>query len=423
MENNNSNMFSFNTRYVILGGEKFMYTSVGDPNTGKMVSIHNINNVSYPVIQELGEKEQKIPLTIVMCGFGNDAASVESSYRRQKSVIQKLIHGKKVPTTLVLPDGMRHEVIIETCNPEYTAINKMTYTLECIVIPPSKQKIFKEVTYNEVIAASNEVKAKFLSSFVKKVASKWKNIKNCVNKTIQNIRDKVSAVMSVANTIIAEVNRPNQWLQQVNQILNDIQTIALTPYKIYNAITSIWDNVQNTWGLTKDTLKSITQSFDFLNSNSSSSGGSTSATVSSYNYETNQNNLSSNYMRSLNNMNVMMTYSNMLTQVPFDNNEELLEVKDTYNEFFTEMMNDSFIDFDVKLALIDHKKIMDSFFQTSLQNVKNIIIVNIEKPDNIINILFNRYGHLDYYLDILKLNEFIILDLFQIQGNIKMYKE
>lgn len=410
-------------RTIRLDGYYFLAKQCNGPTLAKnLVITYPSNNA--PLVQDLGKKEMHYSIILELGGKGKTEEANKSNLDFQKSLIMKLYD--KSSFVFIEPTGKRYFSKVSTINTE-NIVNGVIYTIDLIVFSEIKEKK-KGIDKNKIKAKSKSIFKRFNDWLARnsKQPAWWKNLKNTVNSTITNFRNTVNNLNTIADNITNEFNRPNQWLQQFNQTLNDIKKICQTPTKIFQTINNLCNNLVGTFNNIKDFASTaFKQDFNWSTGGSSTKAGSlpvtaTVPTVLSTSAEEVQKTLANNLINVSVKLSLLTSFTDFSVDYGFTTSEDIDLFIESFDTMYNDLMANEFLDFDTKKELIEYKQYVYEFINDI--EVKNIINVEVTSPVSLTTLVYNYYGNLDYYEDILKLNEFIILDIFNITGTVKMFE-
>ena len=252
----------------------------------------------------------------------------------------------------------------------------------------------------------------------------WDKAKKSIQ-TLKNIKKQISSFVDTfqneANNIITLLNKPNQWLNSTKRLLENITDVIKTPGNLFQEMKKVgtyFIAVKDLSDYTKYLLDDIKSTYKFKDKEIKSN--QKPFEYSKNNEIINQNKFTEELIDSMVNMSTFLNYTEVLEDVDFSNSEELLEAQNDFNNMYEDLLNNNYVDYDVKISLMQLKYQVDEFFNNTLQNVNNIIIININKPDSLLNIVYNRYRNLNYYDEIIFLNSNIV-DINSVVGEIKVY--
>lgn len=423
LDSNGKPKSALRQRTIRLDGYYFLAKKCDGPTLAKNLVISYPSN-NAPVVQDLGKKEMHYSIVLELGGKGKTEESNKSNLDFQKSLILKLY--EKQSFIFIEPTGKRYSSKISTISTE-NMVNGVIYTIDLIVFYEIKEKK-KGITNKLIKAKSKSIFKKFNDWLTNKLKQPawWKNLKNTVNSTITNFRSTVNTLNNISDSIVNEFNRPNQWLQQFNQTMNDIKKICQTPTKIFQTINNLCNNLIGTFNNIKDFANTaFKQDFNWKTSGSSTKAGDlpisvTSIPALSTNAEEVQKQLASDIIETSVKLSLLTSFTDFSVDYGFTTSEDIDLFIESFDTMFNDLMANEFLDFDVKKEMIEYKQYIYDFINNI--DVKNIIDVVIVSPSTLINIVYNYYGNLDYFEDILKLNNFTILDIFNITGTIKMFE-
>ena len=120
---------------------------------------------------------------------------------------------------------------------------------------------------------------------------------------------------------------------------------------------------------------------------------------------------------------MLITSYQTASNIDYSNTDDINEVLANLNLMYTALIADPMLDEDTKNDMVLLKVEVDKFLNNLLRNVNNVIIVNISRPTPFDTIIFDRYGNLDLYDELIALNFGTINDLLNVSGDIKLYSE
>lgn len=418
--------YGFN-RTIKLDNESFYFESCQFPSTGKLISVHNINNENIPFIQELGEKEQQFQLVIAVSGKGSNGVDLKNDYIEQKMFLENIIKNQKI-VTFTAYDFSTVKVKIINSSPTVKSYNYITYDLTLLVIPDTYEEDAK-FFLNTVTAKKKSLFNKF-NDLLSKTA--W--ITEAVGFIGKYITQNIAKFNNIVNKIGTQANGINQILNKVSgavdaikNTINNIAKIITMPAQWFNNLVNIWENVLSIGTTVENAMSMIANAYDFSSGkkvkSSKISVGSGEALTSGNFIEDNQKNLD-NLMVTTNNIAMTYAFSGFILDAEFKDDIQLKQCRELFNTIIEDSIsNNDMVDIDTKNALLDLKIELNNYLTEELNNVRNIIDFTITSEDSLYNLVYNYYGNTDNYDDILNLNKDTIMDIICLKKGdiIKIY--
>ena len=136
--------YSFYNNYVLINDRQFLLSNKANESGGKLTSVHNINGIDIPFIQDLGDNEKKISFTIMVIGYEETTFSspnikeynllyspkaLSSSYYEQINFLENIISNKKLSNNVKvqLPDGQVFYCILTGYQTSFELRNRKDY--------------------------------------------------------------------------------------------------------------------------------------------------------------------------------------------------------------------------------------------------------------------------------------------------------
>ena len=413
--------------------------------TGKQISIINVNNVQTPVIQQLGNKERKLSLKISFLGFdaprtstdnARNAKYVYNSYIEQKQFLET-IRETKEKVTIKLTDGeICENCFVENCSVDMEKINKTTYNIDFIVLGRRKNIIKVSMDKQKFRDAMNKSWNSFLTkinnnSLIKKITKGLNVFKyysdkatSYVNEFTDMVNDIGSMVNNAKNSVLAIINKPMLLAKKINGLIATAGKVVTSPVLMAQEIKNSIDLAVNEFLKIDDSFRSA---IDMItNAYIHGDTGTTYKTSepTSFNLITESSQSFSNILTVSKNLAVTLSFADLITKVPLTDDVIVLELKQKFNDMFQGLntVSDTLLPFESKQSLIEIKKQLDTYLNDALTTTLKIRTYTVKKPDNIMNIVQEIYGNLDNLYLIIKLNEFIIIDITYVYGDIKIYE-
>lgn len=436
----NDSTIKYFKRTVTINGKEFFYREGPTISGGKNIALHNINGINDPNIQDLGLNEKNITIPIVFFGEGNSDKERLDSYLEQYNHINKIITNKQNIVKVVTPTGITFSCVLKDFSiKEGVKINQTECDLTFVIMPKSQK-----IPENILGALADPSVSKWLAfnNMLQKtrntiLTGEWKNFTKSIQKTIDMTRQTLNGIMSITGAVNTEIGRYKGFSDQISSITDDLANICTSPISMARAFIDVYNSVLDVYDTTKKNLNLIGDSYKDLGkkleirvkgrgpgasdgSGIPSSSSSINVTKVSSNQLIQQNNLAEDTLLVANDIACFANYAVFATLVGnFNTQDEVNEAKEKFNEMYENIIDSDLVDYDIKLNIIDIKKQMDSYFDSL--NVLNVITIKIDNPDNLMNIVFNRYGDLEYYYDIMELNKDTLLDINYVYGDLKIY--
>lgn len=406
-------------------------------SSGKNISIQNIG-YSRPVVQVLGNKENTMSVSIIVMGktpithttnmigsgvFGRvdePESKRYNEYVKTKNRIEALRTRNEL-INVILPDGEKVRCLVTNVQARYEAQNKTIYTLDFIV--------FKRELH-EVIQWKRAIKLDLLQSLANAMDgfnNAIKEINSYVDMAMSAVQTAQSVLQTFKNatkTITGAISRLNQVIDAIKTCIDIIADIAKAPGEWYKAMKAVVDNAISLGDYSKDALKSIKNSYSKNYSKSTfkyTEVASSTTSITTNNAKIDSAIYGQQLMESIYDMALYAGMTEIIANMTLETNEDVKEVQEMMQEVYDDLMSREILTVDLRSTIFEIKRSVDSYLSSFSNEVKNIVNVEIVNPDNLMNIVYNRYGNLDYYYEIMKLNEFNLIDIMKVQGVIKLY--
>lgn len=473
----NHPVYKYYKDYVKINGRIFLWKEISVSHEKRIV-VDNINGFNRPVLQFLGPKESTISLTIEYGGiysapqvstsvssstFKTDdsltnlttiartekrttAEGLRDSFLDQKNFIESLTRSNTAKLIkLELPDGDKVNCILSKGTKSYFSLGLNTEQLELIILgsiqknykPVDKSKILdiKTKTLNllksELLTGGvpssfmDKIKDSKLASWLSKATEKTKGLyksfrkyANLTKEYISKVQNILTKVQNTINTAMSALQEPLKILNMLKQINKMIVDIAKTPGMIVDAMQNICDGIHDYINDTKNTFKCLTKMFDFGDKKQSGKSGSGKKY---YNLNTIQKEIMENEVKETSNIVFFINALTTSLDIQYNNDEELAEVITQLNDMYDSLSNDENISDNMKDLLFSGYNETKNYLLNETEVVKNIKYINITTPRTLLNIVFEYYGSIDLYDDILALNQNNLKDVLQVSGRIKVF--
>lgn len=433
----------------------FVFSDLKAVEFDKNIAIQYRNNDT-PVIQDLGWKEGKISVRLYVYGASslrleedrltNDFTPViytadrfKANYvRRQERILAD--YNRKMNflynlsssfnTTVIFTDPYlkQYKCIVQSCKPTLNMENETIFDLSLIVVTPLTKIAPDYETYN-----LNTFEIKNWFDKIGETCSKyWRIYNNVANNTMNAVNGVLDSILGVKNDVLSVVNNIDKLTQQIQILKNNIRQIINSPMEIRNAITNLGQNFRDAFSnnISVSGVGSINKKF--LPSNVKDDN----IALETYNLTTNKPNsviteqalLQKDFIDFNQKMFYFENFAELLQTIEVNNIEDKKILQDISNTLYEEVMNCSMLNnpnmsietMGFKTAIINLKVQIDGFIDNL--EVKNIIEINVEN-ETLIDILYAYYGNINYYDDIIKLNNYNYIDVLNISGTIKIYGE
>lgn len=433
-------MYNFYKNIVYINSYAFPYTSCSRPSFERNLNIQNIPGSKLNVIQDLGQKEQRISMSISVIGeirlksyskkgsLMNFATGsyfreeklyeVQSSFEEQRNFLDKIANNRRLANNLTvqLPDGCIYKCMLTSISqPRYTARNKIDYDLEFIVL----QEVFVPTTKKKTIYFANLGNASILKCLtaLTQVGDMIDGLLDTCTGFLNTIKSATTAAKFMANSITNTISKFNVLAQSINSIINDIGDIARAPAAWVSAFKTVISGLVGCIDNAKNQLEQIKSLY------SPNSGNKQSI---SYNVKANALSTLNSVMTTAQNIAVFGTYASVVNDNSQGNTElfkttqEVLDSKTFFNEIYNDLLNDDNIDLENKVILTKTKQQLDLIYNQALSQAANVETITIKNPTPLTTILYQRYGNLNFLDDIINLNP-NITDINNIVGELKIY--
>ena len=429
--------------YVSLNGKKFFWKSSSE-DYSKKLDIQNLPKSNVPVVQYLGEGNKYINLTLETGGKTNVGNGIKpkQSYVIEKEWIKTFLGTSKgLSVKVILPDAKSYKCVLIDGNitENNSSLNIISFTTKLLIIPfvPRVVVIANKNALLTLAQRNLEKLKNNIGENIPDVAKKdgifaimkrngitfYKSAKNIFtkfNKGAKVVGDfttktqrKLRKLTTVKNKIISFSQKPSQWVGDLLEINRTVRELANAPAQLYSIIISTIGRVGVYFDDTKDTLNGLLSAFDF----------SKSEPIASTNLDTFYRKADDDGIKNVINSALLITAFQTAANIDYSNTDDINEVLANLSLMYNSLIADPMLDEDTKNDMVLLKVEVDKFLNNLLRNVNNVIIVNISRPTPFDTIIFDRYGNLDLYDELIALNFGTINDLLNVTGDIKLYAE
>jgi len=431
--------------YITLNERKFFWINSSE-DYSKKLDIQNIPKTNIPVVQYLGEGNKYINLELRTGGKTNSENSTqpEQEYISEKEWIRTFLgtrKGLKVKT--VLPDAKSYDcVLLEgKITEDNSLLNIISFNVKLLIIPiiPPRNISNKNALLTQAQSARNTLKENIgenipdtvfadkkdsIFSIMKRngitfykrgkdLFKKFSKGAKVVGDYTRKVQSKLNKLALIKSKIISFSQKPSQWVGDLLEINRKVRELANTPTQLFNIIVDTIGRAKVYFGDTKETLSGLLSAFDFTKSEPK--------TVNNLN--TFYRNSDEEGIKNITNAALLITAYEMAANIDYSNSDDIKEVQESLSLMYNSIMANPLLDENTKNAIYLLKVEVDKFLNNLLKNVNNVIIVNISRPTPFDVIIFDRYGNLDLYDELIALNLGTITDLSNVSGDIKLYAE
>lgn len=430
--------------YVLLNGRKFFWKN-SSQNYSKKLDIQNLPKADIPVVQYLGEGNKYINLVLETGGKTNADSggdTPEKDYIAEKEWLRTLLGTKRgLNVRVVLPDAKSYKCVLidGEITEDNSSLNIIIFNVKLLIIPfvpkriiqPNKnalltqsqralQNLKDNVTKNipdiadkdGIFAIMKRNGITFYKS-AKNIFKKLKKYAGVVVKFTDKVQSKLSKLIAIKDKIISFVQKPAQWVGDLLEINRKVRELINTPRELFAAIINTIGRIGVYFGDTKDTLKGLLSAFDF----------SISEPKISKNMDSFYRKADDDGTKNVINAALLITAYQTAANIDYANTDDVNEVLANLSLMYDILIADPLLDENTKNDIRLLKVEVDKFLNSLLRNVNNVIIVNITRPMPFDTIIFDRYGNLDLYDELIALNFGTITDLLSVVGDIKLYAE
>lgn len=429
--------------YVSLNGKQFFWKNSSEKYSKKL-DIQNLPKTNVPVVQYLGEGNQYIDLVLQTGGKTNagDNRTPSQSYVIEKEWIRTFLGTSKgLSVKVILPDAKSYKCVLMDgdITEDNASLNIISFTAKLLIIP-FVPKVVVISNKNAVLTQAQRNLEKLKENVDKNipdVANKdgifdimkrngitfYKSAKNIFQKFTKGAKvigdfttktqQKLSKLIQIKNKIVSFSQKPSQWVGDLLEINRKVRELANTPKDLYSSIISTIGRVGVYFEDTKETLSGLLSAFDF----------SESEPVANTNLDTFYRKADDDGIKNVVNAALLITAFQTAANIDYSNTDDINEVLANLNLMYNALIADPMLDEDTKNDIRLLKVEIDKLLNNLLRNVNNVITVNISRPTPFDTIIFDRYGNLDLYDELVALNFGTITDLLNVSGDIKLYAE
>lgn len=426
--------------YITIDKKRYRFSGeITVLDTGNRFNILNTNGSRTPIIQYLGKKERRFSINIEFYGSLDD---IENSYLRQKSELRNWLESKRgLSTEIIFPDGeivrasvldyreavsqknrcvvslsfLRLDIVsdIETtqdkskdkAKEDVKTLNERF--LEFVGYEVVNGKVSKDSLNNKFFGIGGKIKtfkdSKFLSNAKRTVSNTKKAIRNSQNRLL-NIQEKASFIASSGK-------RASQFVNSLENSRESIESIITAPADAWNGIKQVYSDLNRFFGNVKSSVDAIYDTYDF-----SETETQTPANINKFFEQSDESGIKNTF-----NMAALTSYLEFSLDIDYSNDIEVSDAKAKIEAMYNSAINDPLLSAEVKTDLRNAKLSVSDYLDTLANQVDKITTINIPVETPLSTIVFNYYGNLELYDDIILLNGNTIGDYNKVIGEIKVF--
>jgi len=402
------------------GTKKFKWTSITD-SFGKRLDIKQINYIDTPLIQYFGESLRSFDVNIIT---GAKAPSGKSAYRRDKNWLNEFFNTEKSKIFhLTFPDGKTKRCVFNngTITESSNSTGQLTVSFKCTYYPipkvksdaPDKGKLpewVQDLQRTITDTADDFFKNEKVIGFNKFLTS-LPQTADTVADFVEKVQDKLSTLEELGSDVVGLFQQPSEWVSSLLEINSSVRSLASTPQTLYATIISTVSQVGVYFGDTASTFDAVANTFTFQKAESK-----TYTNAQEYYKQSNEdgNNAIFNSL-------AFISLISIASGIEYKNSEEVDKVQNSLDETYRFLISDITLPNEVRQSLFEAKIAADEYLNSIRLNINSVILVDITRIQPFDKIVFDRYGSLDLYNELLALNSSIVTDINNVSGEIKLY--
>lgn len=442
-------LFSNSITNSINNTMNFLFSDYNGINYEKNLNISYITN-GKPVIQDLGNREQTISIKLYVYGsssikleensysnnFIPSIATVEkfndnykrrensilNNYLKQLDFLKSLVEKQNTKVLFIDPYNNIYKCVVQKCSQISEKYNKAVFDLSLVVLQE------KEANYTDSNIDFTQAN-KFFDNLVENISKNWLIINNVLNNTANTINQVLDGINGTKNDILSGFNNIGVLSQQIENIKDNINSIASSPKDFKSAMDNLKNSFKNAINKSSDSNNKIGEiqkrysGSHKIKSNSITINNILTKKNLITNTEDEQNVMQLNYINLTNDYFYYQTFAETVQTMQIDNIEEKNVLRNLSNNLFDELLdndslNDDLESLNFKREIIKTKISLDSIIDN--MSAKNIVEIEV-KNKTLLNVLNEYYGNDELFYEIIKLNNYSYIDIINLNGKVKVY--